>query len=97
MKDNELIEYCIDIKIPLILTCSGIEYVRGFLLRIERTKNYYNNSLELDLKGEVYRVEGYNLQELLFNMNIKLPKGYNLEDGFSCIFGMNYIKSQKRK
>lgn len=95
MKGNELIEYFIDVKIPLILTYNGIECTKEFLLRIERNKNYYNNSLSFALKGEIYTVEGYDLQELLKKMKNKIPKEYDLEDSLSCIFGLYCIETKK--
>lgn len=79
-KENELIEYFIDIKIPLLLTRDNIEYVKEFLLRIERNKNYYSNSLSLLLNNKLYMVEGYNLQELIKKMKKKIPVGYELAD-----------------
>ena len=83
LKGDELIEYVIDIKIPLTLVCNNKECIKEFLLRIERRKNYYSNSLSLCLEGVVYKVEGYDLQELLINMNKELPEEYNIEYSFS--------------
>lgn len=95
LKDNALIEYFIDVKIPLVLTNNGIESIKEFSLRIERQKNYYNNSLSLALNGELYKVEGYDLQELLKKMKNILPEEYDLEDSFSCIFGLYCIEAKK--
>lgn len=87
IKDNELIEYVIDIKIPLTLTCCNRECIKEFLLRVERHKNYYRNSLSVYLQDEFYKVEGYDLQELLINMNKQLPKEYSMECCFAQMFG----------
>lgn len=91
LKDDELIEYVIDIKMPLSLTYNNKECIEEFLLRIERLGNYYNNSLSLYLKDVSYSVEGYDLQELLSNMNKKLPKEYDMKHSFLCIFGTHYF------
>ena len=95
IKDDELIEYVMDIKIPLTLACDNNECTKEFLLRIERHKNYYSNSLSVYLEGVVYEVEGYNLQELLINMKKELPEKYNMEYCFSKIFGVSYFETSK--
>lgn len=97
LKNNELVEYYIDIKIPLILTYNGIECVKEFLLRIERNKNHYNNSLSFSIKGKLYMVDGYDLKELLEKMKNKLSKEYCIEDGFSTVFGAYYLGTEKNK
>lgn len=96
LKDNELIEYFADIKMKLVLNYNGIECVKEFLLRIERNKNYYNNSLSIELENKLYMVDGYDLQELLNKMKKKLPREYTLTTDFSCIFGAYYIKKEKK-
>jgi hypothetical protein len=95
IKDDELIEYVIDIKMPLTLTRDNNEYIKEFLLRVERRKNYYSNSLSIHLEGVVYKVEGYDLQELLINMKKELPKEYNMEFCFSQMFGVAYFEASK--
>lgn len=85
LKENELVEYFIDIKIPLLLTYNNMGYVKEFLLRIERNKNYYSNSFSLLLDNKLYMVEGYNLQELIKKMKEKIPMGYELEESFSSL------------
>jgi len=95
LKDNELIEYVIDIKIPLTLLHNNKECVKEFLLRIERHENYYNNSLSLYSNGIGYSVEGYDLQELLINMNKKLLEEYDMEYSFSFVFGAYSLKANK--
>lgn len=96
IKDDELIEYVMDIKIPLTLAYDNNEYVKEFLLRVERYKNYYRNSLSICLDGTVYRAEGYDLQELLINMKKELPKEYNMEcyykDYYLNLFNMQHKK-----
>ena len=93
LKDDELIEYVLDIKIPLTLVCHKNECIEEFLLRVERHKNYYRNSLSVCLEGVVYKVHGYDLQELIINMKKELPKEYNIEGYFSYMFGVNYIET----
>jgi len=93
LKDDELVEYVADIKIPLTLVCDNNECIEEFLLRVERHKNYYNNSLSISLEGVVYNVKGYDLQELLINMKKELPKEYNMECCFSHIFGVDYTET----
>jgi len=93
IKDDELIEYVIDIKIPLTLSCDNKECIKEFLLRVERHKNYYSNSLSIYLEGVVYKVEGYDLQELLINMKKELPEEYNMECCFSQVFGVSYFET----
>ena len=95
IKDDELIEYVIDIKIPLTLVCDNNECIKEFLLRIERHKNYYSNSLSIYLEGAIYKVEGYDLQELLINMKKELPKEYNMESCFSQMLGVSYFQTNK--
>ena len=95
MKDDELIEYVIDIKIPLLLTYNNRECVEEFLLRIERHKNYYNNSLSFYSQDVCHTVEGYDLEELLANMAKELPKEYSMKCNLSCIFGAYYLEVNK--
>ena len=95
LKDNELIEYVIDIKIPLTLLHNNKECIKEFLLRIERHENYYNNSLSFYLEEIGYSVEGYDLQELLINMNKKLPEEYNMKYSFSFVLGAYSLKANK--
>ncbi|HEX9026313.1 MAG TPA: DUF6304 family protein [Clostridium sp.] len=83
LKDDELIEYVIDIKIPLVLLCDNKEFIEEFLLRIERHRNYYSNTLSIYLQGEIYTVRGYDLLQLLINMKKELPKKYNMKCRFS--------------
>ena len=95
LKDDELVEYVIDIKIPLTLACDNNEFIKEILLRVERHENYYSNSLSIYLEGVVYKVEGYDLQDLLINMKKELPKEYNMECCFSQMFGVSYFESSK--
>lgn len=96
MKDDELIEYVLDIRMPLLLTYNNRECVEEFLLRIERHKNYYNNSLSFYLQDTCLTVEGYDLEELLTNMGRKLPKEYSMKCNLSCIFGAYYLEAKKK-
>jgi hypothetical protein len=95
LKDNELIEYVMDVKIPLILTHNDKECVKQAILCIKRYKNSYSNSLSLDLNGKFYVVEGYNLQDLLSRMKERLPEEYMMECNFSCMLGVYYIEADK--
>lgn len=91
LKDDELIDYVLDIKIPITLFCNNEESTKEFLLRIERRKNYYKNSLSFCLKDVFYKVEGYDLRELLIKMQKKLPDEYSMEDYFAYMFAGNSI------
>ncbi|AQS05077.1 hypothetical protein HGI38_17870 [Clostridium beijerinckii] len=95
LKDDELIEYVMDVRIPLIMTYDGEECVRESILCIKRQRNSYNNMLSLNLDGKSYTVEGYNLQELLYKMKKKLPKEYAMESDFSCMLGVYSIETNK--
>lgn len=95
LKDNELVQYSIDIKIPLLLAYNNNHYVEEFLLHIERQRNYYSNSLSFSSQGLIWEVEGYDLYELLHKMKRELPKGYEIEDDFSSMFGAFYFESNK--
>lgn len=86
LKDNELIDYVLDIKIPITVICNDEESIKEFFLRVERRKNYYNNSLSLCLRESCYKVEGYDLRELLIKMQKELPEGCFMEDYFSNMF-----------
>ncbi|OOM13809.1 DUF6304 family protein [Clostridium saccharobutylicum] len=86
MKDNELIDYVLDIKIPLILTHSNTEYSEKFLLSVERHRNHYKNTLSFLSKDRNYSVKGYDLEELFFKMKRELPKGYNIKSYLLSIF-----------
>jgi len=95
LKDDELIEYVMDVRIPLILTYDNEECVRESILCIKRQRNSYNNMLSLNLGGKSYTVEGLNLQELLYKMKRKLPKEYAMECNFSCMLGVYSIENNK--
>lgn len=82
LKEDELVEYIIEIKIPMILTYNKEELIKEFLLSIKRDKNYYNNSLSCNLNDDVYKVEGYDLKQLLKKMKNELSKEYNMESNF---------------
>jgi hypothetical protein len=86
LKDDELVEYVLDIKIPITLFYNDNESTEEFLLRIERRKNYYKNSLSLCLQDTFYKVDGYDLRELLIKMHKELPKEYSMESYLSNMF-----------
>lgn len=95
LKDNELVEYSIDIKIPLLLAYNDNYYVEEFLLHVERQKNYYSNSLSFFSQCVTCEVEGYDLYELLHKMKRELSKGYEIEDNFSSMFGAFNFEANK--
>ena len=95
LNNDELKEYLLDIKIPLTLLHNNKECIEDFLLRIERCGNYYCNSLSVYLNGMGYTVKGYDLHELLINMNKELPEEYNFEHSFSFRFGIYSLKAIK--
>lgn len=95
LKDDELIEYFIDIKIPIILTYNNKEIIKEFLLSVKRDKNYYKNSLSFKLNGERYEVEGHNLNELLKKMKANLPKEYSLESDLSSLMKVFFVDSSR--
>ena len=78
LKNNELIEYVLDIRIPLGLKNDKLNKVEKFTLRIERQKNYYANSLLYEEKESVHEVKGYNFRQLIAKMKKELSKEYNL-------------------
>lgn len=87
LKDNELIEYVLDIRIPLTLANKKINKVEKFILRIERQKNYYNNSLFFDDKDNCHEVQGYNFRQLIIRMKKELSKDYNLNFDMQLLAG----------
>lgn len=95
LKEDELIDYFIDIKIPIILTNNNQELIKEFMLRIKRGENYYNNSLSFKLNSEIHEVEGYNLHELLKKMKAKLPREYSLESDFSSLLKVCFFDSNR--
>ncbi|MFT8349904.1 DUF6304 family protein [Clostridium saccharoperbutylacetonicum] len=96
LKEDELIDYCIDIKMPMKLKSSDQKVVKEFLLRIEKNKNYYNNSLSLNLNDQNFRVEGYDLQELLCRMNEELSHEYIFENDFTSIFELYEARNDNK-
>lgn len=86
LKDEELIEYVLDIRIPFIFTHDNVDTSRKLLLRIERQKNYYNNSLIFLLDDEIYKVEAYDFSQLLINMNKILPRNYKIKANKISLF-----------
>lgn len=96
LKDDELIEYFIDIKIPIIITRNNQELLRWCLLSIKRDKNYYNNSLSFNLNNQIYMVEGHDLYELLKKMKNELKtEEYNLESSLSALFRVHFADLDK--
>jgi len=78
LKGNELIGFILDIRIPLELKNDNFNKVEKFILRIERQKNYYENSLLYEEKDCIHEVKGYNFSQLILRMKKELSKEYNL-------------------
>lgn len=78
LKGDELIGYVLDIRIPLELKNDSFNKVETFILRIERQKNYYKNSLLYGEKETVHEVKGYSFKQLIIKMKKELSREYNL-------------------
>lgn len=78
IKDNELIGYVLDIQIPVTIEVNNKKVNKKFILRLERQKNYYNNSLVYEEK-QVHNVHGYSFKELLEKMKNELTKEFNFK------------------
>lgn len=88
LKGNELIGYVLDIRIPLELKNDKCDKVEKFILRIERQKNYYKNSLLYEEKETVHEVKGYNFKQLIIKMKKELLKEYNLNLNMPLLLGI---------
>lgn len=81
LKDNELINYVLDIRIKIPIIYNNIEYIEKAILRIERQKNYYNNRIIIDKKSiKEYIATGVNLKNIIYNLKTILPKGYKIKE-----------------
>lgn len=88
LKDNELVEYVLDIRIPLTMERDRFNIVEKFILRIERQKNYYNNSLLFDDKEHFHEVQGYNFRQLIIKMKKELSREGNLNLDIPLLAGV---------
>lgn len=88
LKDNELIGYVLDIRIPLTVEKNKSNKVEKFILRIERQKNYYNNSLLFHDKEHSHEVQGYNFRQLMIKMKKELSKECNLNLDMPLLAGV---------
>lgn len=79
LKDDELIEYILDVRIKIAMIYKNKDYMQKAILRIEREKNYYNNMIMFENNKKSYTVKGLDLKKILLNLNNKLPEGYNLK------------------
>lgn len=79
LKDDELIEYILDVRIKIAIIYKNKDYMQKAILRIEREKNYYNNMIIFENNKKLYNVKGLDLKKILLNLNDKLPEGYNLK------------------
>lgn len=93
MKGNELIDYLLDVKISLALNYNNKNYIKKFLLSIERHKNYYKNTLSFLSKEISCSVIGYNLEELIFKMKEELQKRWNIQCCFLSMINTNELDS----
>lgn len=88
LKGNELINYVLDIQIPLELKNDEFNKIEKFILRIERQKNYYNNSLLFQQKESIHEVKGYDFKQLIIKMKKELSSKYNLNLHMPLAVGM---------
>lgn len=66
IKDNELIDYVLDIRIKIPVIYNNIEHIEKAILRIERQKNYYNNRIIIDKRDSIeYMERGFNLKKII--------------------------------
>ena len=79
LKDNELINYVLDIRIKIPMVCNNKKHIEKAILRIERQKNFYNNTIIIEKKDMRYEATGANLKTLMHNLNNNLPSGYGVE------------------
>lgn len=78
LKDNELINYCLDIRVKIPIIYNGKEHIEKAILRIERQKNSYTNKLIIDKKEDQYTATGFDFKNLMYNFKKSLPSGYDL-------------------
>ena len=79
LKDNELIEYVLDVRILLPLIENNREYTEKAILRIERQKNLYKNTILIDKNDKRYYATGINFSNIINNLKRRLPLGYEIK------------------
>ena len=79
LKDDELINFVLDIRVKIPIVYNNNEHVEKAILRIERQRNYYNNMIIIDTKDRKYEVTGFNLKNLMYNLKKSFPVGYRIE------------------
>ena len=79
LKDDELINYVLDIRIKIPIVYKNKQHIEKAILRIERQKNYYNNKIIIDTKDKKYEVTGFNLKNILYNLQKNFPKEYSID------------------
>lgn len=80
LKDNELIDYVLDIRIKIPIIYNNTEYIEKAILRIERQKNYYNNRLIIDKKNTAECIAtGVNFKNIIYNLKSILPNEYEIK------------------
>ncbi|WP_294156622.1 DUF6304 family protein [uncultured Clostridium sp.] len=85
LKDNELINYVLDIRIKIPMIYNNKKHIEKAILRIERQKNLYNNMIIIDRKDMSCQAIGVNFKNLIFNLKNNLPAGYDIEDNIILI------------
>ena len=85
LKDNELINYVLDIRIKIPMIYNNKKHIEKAILRIERQKNLYNNMIIIDMKDMSCQAIGVNFKNLIFNLKNNLPAGYDIEDNIILI------------
>lgn len=79
LKDDELINYVLDIRIKIPIVYNNKKHIEKAILRIERQKNFYNNKIIIEKKDMTCEATGVNFKNLICNLNNNLPSGYDIE------------------
>ncbi|WP_294401893.1 DUF6304 family protein [uncultured Clostridium sp.] len=87
LKDNELINYVLDIRIKIPMIYNNKKHIEKAILRIERQKNLYNNMIIIERKDMNCQATGVDFKNLICNLKNNLPAGYDIEDD---IIGLLY-------
>lgn len=75
LNDNELINFVVDIKVPLLIEDQNTVTEENAIIRLERQESFYHNRLMVKKDGITYMAEGLDLSEMLYNMESQLPDG----------------------
>lgn len=79
LKDDELINYVLDIRIKIPIVYNNKEHIEKAILRVERQKNFYKNRIIIDKKDKEYAVTGVDFKNIMCNLEKKLPIGCNIK------------------